>query len=156
VAEVEKSRGPYKVNRLAEMVGTAALDDEEDWVQGVVDRVRANRERLYGELLDRGLRPLHSDANFLLVPVESADAILVGQALRERGVAVRPFPSLPGIGDAIRISVGPWPLMERLLEALDGLLVGRADAGKGADGVRAGVASSARKGEGGGEEERAP
>ena len=46
-------------------------------------------------------------------------AVAVGQALRARGVAVRPFPDLPHVGDTLRISVGPWPMLERLLEALD-------------------------------------
>ena len=39
--------------------------------------------------------------------------------LRARGVAVRPFPALPHIGDALRFSVGPWPLLERCLAAFD-------------------------------------
>ena len=129
VAEVEKSRGPYKVNRLAELVGTAAVDDVQRWVDGVVDRVQVNRDRLFDELVNRGLRPLPSLANFLLVPVEPADAALVARALLERDVAVRPFPGLPGTGDAIRVSVGPWPLMERFLEALDDLLLGSANHG---------------------------
>ena len=55
-------------------------------------------------------------ANFVCVPV--AQCVAVGQALRARGVAVRPFPALPHIGDALRITVGPWPLLERLLDSL--------------------------------------
>lgn len=138
VAEVEKSRGPYKVNRLAEMVGTAAVDDDQGWVEGVVDRVQVNRDRLFDEMVERGLTPLPSDANFLLVPVEPADAALVTRALLEQDVAVRPFPNLPGIDDAIRVSIGPWPLMERFLEALDGLLLGRTH--NGAEGAEEGDA----------------
>jgi hypothetical protein len=38
--------------------------------------------------------------------------------MRARGVAVRPYPGLPGIGDAIRITIGPWPLMQLALDAL--------------------------------------
>jgi histidinol-phosphate/aromatic aminotransferase/cobyric acid decarboxylase-like protein len=45
--------------------------------------------------------------------------VAVGQALRARGVAVRPFPALPHVGDALRISVGPWPMVQRLLDALE-------------------------------------
>jgi hypothetical protein len=32
---------------------------------------------------------------------------------------VRPFVGLPGTGDALRISVGPWGMMEACLGALD-------------------------------------
>jgi histidinol-phosphate/aromatic aminotransferase/cobyric acid decarboxylase-like protein len=49
------------------------------------------------------------------------DAELTTAALRERGVAVRPFPGIPGLGDAVRVSVGRWDYMERFLEALENL-----------------------------------
>lgn len=44
--------------------------------------------------------------------------MLLAEALRAHGVAVRAFPGLPVCGDAIRVSVGPWEAMERFLEAL--------------------------------------
>jgi histidinol-phosphate/aromatic aminotransferase/cobyric acid decarboxylase-like protein len=39
--------------------------------------------------------------------------------MRERGVAVRPFEALPLVGDALRVTMGPWPLLEAALQALD-------------------------------------
>lgn len=117
-AEVEKARGPYKVGRIDEAAAVPALEDEEGWVPGIVEATRRNRARLAEELRDRRLAPRPSRANFLLVPVE--DARETAARLRVRGVAVRPFPGLPGIGDAVRVTVGPWALLERFLEALDG------------------------------------
>lgn len=117
VAEVEKSRGPYKVNALAERVAHAALTQDLAWVRAKADEAVANRERLVGELRARGLDPLPSQANFVLVPM--ADAAAVGARMRAIGVAVRPFPDLAGVGDAIRISVGPWDAMAACLDALD-------------------------------------
>jgi histidinol-phosphate aminotransferase len=38
--------------------------------------------------------------------------------MRERGVNVRAFQGLTGIGDALRIGCGPWPQMEAALRAL--------------------------------------
>jgi hypothetical protein len=38
--------------------------------------------------------------------------------MREQGVAVRPYPDLPGVGDALRITIGPWPMMELALDVL--------------------------------------
>lgn len=115
VLEVEKSRGPYKLNALAERVATTALREDRAWVAKHIALAVQHRERLADELRRIGIEPLESHANFLLAPV--AGCVAVGQALRARGVAVRPFPSLPGIGDAVRISVGPWPMMERFLDA---------------------------------------
>jgi histidinol-phosphate aminotransferase len=59
---------------------------------------------------------LPSDANFVLVPV--ADAVSVEAHMRTAGVAVRPFPGLCGIGDGVRITIAPWPMMETALRAL--------------------------------------
>ncbi|MCA2996762.1 pyridoxal phosphate-dependent aminotransferase [Gemmatimonas sp.] len=117
VREVEKSRGPYKLNAVAEQMALAALRDDMDWVQEHVALAVRNRERLAVALRDRGYAPLASHANYVCVPV--ARAVDVGQALRARGVAARPFPGLPHVGDTLRISVGPWDLMQRFLEAFD-------------------------------------
>ena len=65
----------------------------------------------------RGFAPLDSHANYICVPV--ASAVAVGQALRERGVAARPFAALPHVGDTLRISVGPWELLEQFMAAFD-------------------------------------
>jgi hypothetical protein len=42
----------------------------------------------------------------------------IGARMREHGIAVRPYPGLRGIGDALRITVAPWAVMERVLEEL--------------------------------------
>lgn len=128
IQEVEKSRGPYKVNRVAEGAAVAALDDLEGWCGLRIADAKEARESLRDALQARGLAPLASRANFLLLPLTSPpfpgsrDAAAVTAALREQGVAVRPFPDLPGLGDAIRISVGPPSEMERFLAALDTIL----------------------------------
>jgi histidinol-phosphate/aromatic aminotransferase/cobyric acid decarboxylase-like protein len=51
-------------------------------------------------------------------------AVAVGQALRARGVAVRPFEGLPHVGDALRISVGPWEQLQAFLDAFDAVRAG--------------------------------
>lgn len=117
VAEVEKSRGPYKVSSIGERAAIAALERDRDWVKDKVDAVLANRELFRSRLRDLWLNPLDSDANFLLVPVD--DARQTRERLAANGVAVRAFENLAGIGDALRITVGPWPMMEECLAALE-------------------------------------
>jgi histidinol-phosphate aminotransferase len=116
VAEVEKSRGPYKVNALAERAAVAALTEDCAWVQAHIGEAVRIRDRFTDELRGLGLAPLPSSANFLLVPVPGAER--VGAAMRRAGVAVRPMPGLPLVGDAIRISIGPWSMMSVALTAL--------------------------------------
>ena len=48
----------------------------------------------------------------------SPDAAARAASLLGRGIKVRVLRALPGIGDAIRIGVGPWDGMERRLAAL--------------------------------------
>lgn len=117
VRDVEKSRGPYKVNAVAEQMALAALRDDMSWVREHVALAVANRDRLAVALRDRGYAPLASHGNYLCVPV--ARAVEVGQALRARGVAARPFAALPHVGDTLRISVGPWELLTQFLTAFD-------------------------------------
>lgn len=117
IAAVEKSRGPYKVTALAEAMAIAALDHDREWVNARIAEVLESRARFVEWLDAHALRTLPSAANFVLIVV--SDAASKAAALRERGVAVRPFPAARGIGDALRISVGPWEIMERALPVFE-------------------------------------
>jgi len=119
VDEVEKARGPYKVGRLAQSMAVAAIDDPEGWVRGVVADCLESRSRLLSALEERGLVPFPTAANFVFLPLEEGTASATALALREQGVAVRPFGGTTEIGDGVRVTVGPWPIMERFLNALD-------------------------------------
>jgi len=116
MVEIEKSRGPYKVSVLAELAAVAALAEDGEWVRERIREVVENRERFAAALRGLGLAPLPSTANFVLVPV--TDATAVGTRMRGNGIAVRPFVGLRGIGDALRITIGPWTMMEECLGAL--------------------------------------
>jgi histidinol-phosphate aminotransferase len=120
IEEIEKSRGPYKVNGVAETAALAVLTHDHDWVRARAAEVRQNRDRLQEELRARGVRSWPSAANFVLAGVDGP-ASAWNRALRARGVAVRPFGSLAGGGECLRISVGPWPMIERFLGAFDEL-----------------------------------
>jgi histidinol-phosphate aminotransferase len=113
---LEKVRGPYKVNALGERAALAALRDDLPWVRRHVEEALVIRERLRAALEGLGLRPLPSAANFLCVPV--TDSAKLGAALLARGVKVRVLRALPGVGDAIRVGVGPWEQMQRLVSEL--------------------------------------
>jgi histidinol-phosphate aminotransferase len=116
VREIMKARGPYKVNALAERAAIAALENDQRWVSDHVAEAVANRSRFRQELALRGITSLRSEANFVLVPVK--DCAAVSSELRSRGIGVRALPALPGIGDALRIGIGPWDMMQRCLDAL--------------------------------------
>jgi histidinol dehydrogenase len=125
IAEVEKSRGPYKVNALAELAAVTALNEDMAWVRTHVAAAIESRARLTEALRGMGLAPLDSQANFVFIPL--ASAVRVAKRMRGLGVAVRPFVELPPVspalrasaGEALRISVGPWSELRTTLEVLE-------------------------------------
>jgi histidinol-phosphate aminotransferase len=120
IREVEKSRGPYMVTSLTERAGIAALENDRAWMVENVQAVKENRERLVVSLTELGLEPLSSFANFVLVPV--SDSSEISRKLLLDGVAVRQLENLAGIGDALRITIGPWPMLEECVTALKSAL----------------------------------
>jgi len=124
---IERARGPYKVNTLAERAVLAALAPTADglgWVREHVALAIENRARLIAELSTMGFVALPSAANFIMVPTPRAAELF--RALSSRGVLIRAFTAMPRDlpvlaecnGTALRISVGPWEMMEVLLSAL--------------------------------------
>jgi histidinol-phosphate aminotransferase len=127
VSMIERARGPYKVNALAERAVLASLDDTADGLQWVREHAAlavSVRDRLASSLVELELAPLPSSANFVFVPTPRAPTI--ARRLRERGILVRLFTELPrdtrrlsdADGAALRIGVGPWSAMTVLLESL--------------------------------------
>jgi histidinol dehydrogenase len=116
ITQIEKARGPYMVSAAAERAALAALRDDLDWVRTHIESARESRERFAKELAAIGIPSFPSTANFVFVPVR--DAAAVAAHMRAAGVAVRPFPALNGIGDGVRITVAPWPMMDTALQAL--------------------------------------
>jgi histidinol-phosphate aminotransferase len=116
ITAIEKVRGPYKVNAPGERAAAGAICSDQEWMRNTARLATEIRDRFVVELRSRGMAPLTSVANFVLVPVD--DAVGIARRMRDLGVAVRPLPALAGIGDALRIGVGPWEMMERALQAL--------------------------------------
>lgn len=116
VREVEKARGPYMVNAMAQRAVEAALAHDVAWVQDRAREAVENRARLATALCALGLDVLPSAANFVLA--RSSRAREVAAALQQRGILVRLFAGLPLVGDALRIGVGPWEQMEAILAAI--------------------------------------
>ena len=117
IAEVLKARGPYKVSSLSERAAIATFESERAWVGERIREVVVNRSRHRAELATRGIDAFESAANFVLVPAN--DCAALAARLEQLGVRVRALPQLRGIGDAIRVAIGPWEMMHRFLDALE-------------------------------------
>lgn len=115
VADFERVRPPFNVNRMAQVAAIAALG-EKAWVKRVVVTNGKERNKLSRGLEKLGLRPVESHTNFVLADC-GRDGREVFQALLKLGVVVRPMPGLAG-GTYIRISVGAPAENRKCLQAL--------------------------------------
>lgn len=119
VAAVTKTRGPYKVNALAERAAAAAVRYDEAWMRRVAQETRAQRDRLAAALRGRaGVRVRPSEGNFVFAAVDEPAAD-VAERFRARGIGVRAFSGLRGIGEALRIGAAPAAETDRVIAALD-------------------------------------
>ena len=82
-----------------------------------IEVIRAERARLMSALpeLARVVRVWASDANFVLTQFDDAGAAL--QLARDTRLLVRDARGYPGLGQALRITVGTAAQNDRLLEA---------------------------------------
>jgi len=118
---LDKARGPFNVNRLAQVAARTALECQEQ----MMDRRRWSLElRSYmQEALERmGHRVVPSQTNFLLVNVENLQvpAAHVCDALMSRGVIVRDGQGL-GCPGWIRVTVGTREEVDFFIDRLRSL-----------------------------------
>ncbi len=116
VDAVVRSRGPYKVNSLGELAAVTAMREDDGWMRAAVTEARENRARLDALVRGRpGVRPWSSEGNFVFWQIEQ-DALAVATRFAERGIGVRAFSRLPGIGEALRIGMAPWSSLQRVAD----------------------------------------
>ncbi len=119
VAAVTKARGPYKVNAAAELAAATALTQDAAWVRECAGDAARQRDRLAAALRGRtGVNVWKSEGNFVFAAVEES-ATAIAERFRQRGIGVRAFTNLRGIGDALRIGAAPAAETDRVIAALD-------------------------------------
>jgi histidinol-phosphate aminotransferase len=101
---------PFAVNAPAEAAAIAALQHTAQ-MRRAVDRIRAERTRMAGELRARGIPVLEGEANFVWLPLEDGTEPVVAH-LAAAGVAVKAYPRT-----GIRITVGTGQDTDHLLAA---------------------------------------
>lgn len=106
IREFEKIRNHYGVNRMALIAGAAALTDQA-YLQEVVAKVSAGRNRISAIARANGLKPIPSATNFVTIDCgdDGAFALKVLQQLLSRDVFIRK-PMAPVLDRCIRVSVG--------------------------------------------------
>ncbi|MBI3091657.1 MAG: threonine-phosphate decarboxylase [Candidatus Tectomicrobia bacterium] len=125
VARLQEAQPPWSVNTLAQVAGLAMLGAD-GFAQQTRLFVAEERRNLFAQLSSfAALRPLPSQANFLLVKLEGTH-LSAGQLcarLAARGLLVRDCTTVRGLGERyVRIAVRQPGDNQRLLAALRHLL----------------------------------
>ena len=114
----DKIRNHFGVNRIAQAGALAALGDD-DWLQTVVARVRAARERITKVAADNGLTAIGTAANFVAIDCghDGAFTKAVMDSLLAQGVFVR-MPGVEPLNRCIRVSAGREDDLQLLADCL--------------------------------------
>ncbi len=115
-----KIKQPYNINLAAQVALQESLADME-YLQGTVQKIISERERLFARLGDlRFLKPFPSQANFILCAVAKGDAQVIHEGLQKRGVFIRYYDTSL-LRNSLRISVGRPEHTDALIDALKGI-----------------------------------
>ncbi|MCL2046199.1 MAG: histidinol-phosphate transaminase [Oscillospiraceae bacterium] len=114
------SFNPYNVNRLTQVAGIAALDND-DYYKEKQREIIETREDAKSRLRDLGFIMTDSMANFLFTMHPDVSGADLYAALRSRGILVRHW-NKARISDYLRITVGTKEQMDLLIAAMSDIL----------------------------------
>ena len=117
---IKYSTNPYNVNRLTQVAGVAALQNDDYYMQNCKTIIE-NRELTTSELTKRGFEVIPSMANFVFAKSDKIDGGELYMELKKRGVLVRHFDK-ERIKDYNRITIGTREQMQALFNAIDEVL----------------------------------
>jgi len=120
VDTLNRIRGPFNVSSTGQAMALAAVGDQ-DFVEASRRHNAAERSRFVEAIQamgNHGLRPVPSQANFVLVLFEGAlTAEAAFDGLAERGTIVRWLPN-QGLPNALRITIGTAEQMDKIARDL--------------------------------------
>jgi histidinol-phosphate aminotransferase len=120
ISNLLKVKLPFEPSGPAQAAGVAALEDREFIHRSLELNVRG-RKLFANVLRQMGFEVVPSEANFVMVPLESAQvASWLTEELLRRGVIVRPLAAF-GLPNCVRISTGTDEENQTLIGALEQL-----------------------------------
>lgn len=121
--KIKFSTNPYNINSMTQAVGTAALQDN-DYYMNNCQKIIETREFTADKLKALGFEILPSKANFLFVGHPEYDGEYLYKSLFEKGILVRHFKK-DRIKNYLRITIGTPAEMQALVFALEKITEGR-------------------------------
>ena len=113
---IRYSTNPYNVNRMTDAAGTAALKENDYYMENCKTIVK-NREWTVNELQKLGFEVLPSKANFVFAKCDKIDGEELYLQLKNRGILIRHF-NKDSICQYNRITIGAIEQMQKLIDEI--------------------------------------
>ena len=115
-----KIKPPYSINMAASVAARESINDSA-FLLGTVKKMIQERERLFEKLSRMDfLKPIPSQANFILCEVTRGDAKYFQDELEKQGILVRYY-NTPLLRNYIRISAGKPEQTDTIIQVLQDL-----------------------------------
>ena len=118
--KMKYSFNPYNVNRLTQLAGEAALN-EDAYYKEMHREIKNTRVYTQTRLKELGFIMTESSANFVFAKHPGIGGYDLYDALKKRGILVRQF-NKPRISDHLRITIGTKEQMDALIAAIKDIL----------------------------------
>lgn len=118
--KIKYSTNPYNINRLTQVAGTVALQ-ENSYYEDNCKKIIETRDYVTSELEKIGFTVLPSKANFLFAKSDKIDGKQLYEKLKEKGVLVRHFDKNK-IRDYNRITIGSRSEMEIFISKVNEII----------------------------------
>jgi len=114
--KMKYSFNPYNVNRLTQIMGEAALDEDAYYIE-MRRKIIETRGYTEKRLRELGFTMPRSGANFIFASNPNISGHDLYATLKERGILIRHF-NKPRISDYVRITIGTPEQMDALIDAI--------------------------------------
>jgi len=118
--KMKYSFNPYNVNRITQIIGETALDEEAYYKKKCTEIIKT-REYTKKRLQELGFIMTNSSANFLFGKHPEIGGNEFYKKLKELGILVRQW-NKPRISDYIRITIGTKDQMDEMITAVEKIL----------------------------------
>jgi histidinol-phosphate aminotransferase len=115
INEINKIRNTKEVNSFAQILGLTALNNI-NYINDRVNLTIENREKFKTILKENKINFIDSDANFILIKVKNSQLII--NELYKENILVRDRGMFFGLENTIRITIGDWDDMEKIIKIL--------------------------------------
>lgn len=117
---IKYSTNPYNVNRMTDMAGAAAINDNAYYAHNCKTIIK-NREWTTAKLQDLGFNVMPSKANFVFAKSDKIGGEQLYLRLKQCGILVRHF-TKDTIKDYNRITIGTIEQMKKLIDTITSIL----------------------------------